>query len=51
MEHHACRLRHLTPTRSALLGVIVNVGLQDYHIDVLIREFLDVDLLQDLLDR
>ena len=24
--HHACRLRHLTSTRSALLGVIVNVG-------------------------
>ena len=38
-----------TPIRSALLGVIVNVGLQDHLIDVLIRERLNVDLLRAFL--
>ena len=49
VERRACWLRHLTPTRSALLGVIVNVGLQDHLNDVLTHELVNVDLLRDLL--
>ena len=56
MEHHACRSRHLTLTRSGirsvgiLLEITANVGLQDHLIDVLIRGLLNTDPLRDLLD-